>query len=89
MNMYSSGDSVAVFMQRNQAALPGNSRMPVLIAQRRIQAFKAAEDSEFRAAMYKMIAEGLLRFRNCESAAIELNEAGAKGECYKIEYMKT
>ena len=33
------------------------------------------EDSEFRAAMYEMIAEGTLRFRNCEGAAVELNEA--------------
>ncbi|SEU09235.1 hypothetical protein SAMN05443270_3074 [Lacrimispora sphenoides] len=33
------------------------------------------EDSDFRAAMYEMIAEGTLRFRNCEGAAVELNEA--------------
>lgn len=33
------------------------------------------EDSEFRAAMYEMIREGTLRFRNCEGAAVELNEA--------------
>lgn len=33
------------------------------------------EDSEFRAAMYELIAEGTLRFRNCEGAAVELNEA--------------
>lgn len=31
------------------------------------------EDSEFRTAMYEMIAEGTLRFRNCEGAAVELN----------------
>lgn len=32
------------------------------------------EDSEFRAAMYEMIAEGTLRYRNCEGVAVELNE---------------
>ena len=31
------------------------------------------EDSDFRAAMYEMITEGTLRFRNCEGAAVELN----------------
>ena len=33
------------------------------------------EDLDFRAAMYEMLAEGTLRFRNCEGAAVELNEA--------------
>jgi hypothetical protein len=33
------------------------------------------EDSDFRAAMYELIAEGTLRFRNCEGAAVEINEA--------------
>lgn len=32
------------------------------------------EDSGFRTAMYEMIAEGTLRFRNCEGSAVELNE---------------
>ncbi len=36
------------------------------------------EDSEFRAAMYEMIAEGILRFRNCEGVAVELNEVYAE-----------
>lgn len=31
------------------------------------------EDSGFRTAMYEMIAEGILRFRNCEGTAVELN----------------
>ena len=31
------------------------------------------EDPEFRAAMYEMIKEGTLRFRNCEGVAVELN----------------
>nr|WP_024835453.1 hypothetical protein [Clostridium sp. 12(A)] len=33
------------------------------------------EDSGFKTAMYEMIQEGTLRFRNCEGAAVELNEA--------------
>ncbi|MEY8352551.1 hypothetical protein AALB39_04250 [Lachnospiraceae bacterium 54-53] len=31
------------------------------------------EDAGFRSAMYEMISEGILRFRNCEGAAVELN----------------
>ena len=31
------------------------------------------EDPEFRLAMYEMIAEGVLRFRNCKGEAVELN----------------
>lgn len=33
------------------------------------------EDSDFRTAMYEMIAEGTLRFRNCVGASVELNTA--------------
>jgi hypothetical protein len=31
------------------------------------------EDSGFKTAMYEMIQDGTLRFRNCEGAAVELN----------------